>query len=58
MLHAWQGGETQQVRKGNPSPPAGMLGTDRWAGALDNGLAVQVWAPPASGFWAPMEEGS
>lgn len=40
MPCAWLGGEMQQVRKGKPSPSAGMLGTARLVGALDNGLAV------------------
>ena len=40
MLCAWLGGETWQVRKGNPNPSVGTLGAARLAGALDNGLAV------------------
>lgn len=39
-LHAWLGGEMQQVGKGNPSLSVGTVGTARPVGALDNGLAV------------------
>lgn len=41
MLCAWLGGESWQVRKGNPTPSVGTLGAARLAGALDNGLECE-----------------
>ena len=50
-------GETPQVGKGDPSPPAGTLGPAGPVDALESGLAAGVRALLASGFGAGVERG-